>query len=352
MPVSPVSAAAMAAAAFLGGCSGGSSGAPSSVPAMGSAQTPVRAIPDWLVRAPARPFRAIAAPDSAQNGIYVSAFDDTSIFGFKSTYKTGHGPLCTVYTGVADIGDIAVDPQRDLVVPDGFTGFVRVYKGPEMCGSVSKQVVDPYGQPNGAASLNAESDAIVVSNIVGVNNKVGNLAICTLSGGCTAELTSSNITGYASGVALAKNGACWLASENAAFTAATMTYWAGCSGTGQAVTGFKNSSYGSLSIDKGGNLISLDFEGSGTGQLWVYSGCNPACRLVAGPFPLVGQPIEGALNAKGDTFGTIETQFPYGGQVDIYKYAPTKLTYEYSFDSSYAPVADPNGFAYSPALRE
>jgi hypothetical protein len=131
-----------------------------------------------------------------------------------------------------------------------------------------------------------------------------------------------------------------------------MTYWKGCTGSGQAVSGFRNSWYGSLSIDKQGNLVSVDVHGGAGGQLWVYSGCNPACTTVGGPFALEGNPLEGALNAKGDTFGTIETALPGGGTVDIYKYTPTKLTYEYSFNSSFALVSEPAGFAYSPALNQ
>ena len=202
-----------------------------------------------------------------------------------------------------------------------------------------------------AASFDATSGTIAIADIKGKHGSLGSLAVCSLSGGCTKKL-EPKFTGYATGAALAKNGDCWLTTENRAFTGAGMTYWRGCAGTGKLVTGFKNVSYGSLSIDKRGNLVSIDFTGGRTGQLWVYSGCNPACTLIGGPFPLAGQPFFGALNAKGNTFGTIESEFPYGGTVDIYKYTPIKVTYEYSFDSGFAPVSMPEGFAYSPALNQ
>ena len=297
------------------------------------------------------PLRRREAPDAAKRGIYVSSFDGTSIYGFRNGYRGGYGPMCTLYTGQVYINGIATDPSGNLIVPQNNGDQVKVYSGPDMCGSLLGSFKDPYGQPANAASFDATSGTIAIADIKGKHGSLGSLAVCSLSGGCTKKL-EPKFTGYATGAALAKNGDCWLTTENRAFTGAGMTYWRGCAGTGKLVTGFKNVSYGSLSIDKRGNLVSIDFTGGRTGQLWVYSGCNPACTLIGGPFPLAGQPFFGALNAKGNTFGTIESEFPYGGTVDIYKYTPIKVTYEYSFDSGFAPVSMPEGFAYSPALNQ
>jgi hypothetical protein len=344
-------AAAVCAAMALAACAGSqppTEAAPAS-PAVRAFHIPAQPYDVSAVRVSA--FRRIAAPDAAKRGIYVDSFDGTSIYGFKSGYKQGYGPMCTLFTGQVYINGIAADPSGNLIVPQNNGRWVKIYQGPDMCGTLLGFFKDPYGQPANAATLNAATGTIAIADIVDHGKAEGNLAVCSLATGCTGKLRPK-FKGYAIGVALAKNGDCWLTVENAPFTAAGMTYWRGCTGSGKLVSGFKNISYGGLSIDKNSNLVSVDFRGGTTGQLWVYSGCNPHCRLVGGPFQLQGQPFFGALNAKGDTFGTIESEFPYGGTVDIYKYTPTKVAYEYSFDSSFAAVSAPEGFAYSPALNQ
>lgn len=290
--------------------------------------------------------------DAAKAGIYASAYLDTSVFAFKSKYKGGRGPVCTIYTGYSYINGIAADPKGNLILPLGSPAAIDVYSGPGLCGSKLGHITDPYGQPAAAASFDAANGTIAVADLTTGKKAVGNIAVCTLAGGCTQELTNSNVTGFATGVALAKNGDCWLDSENAGSSGAALTYWAGCTGSGEATTGFQNTSFGGLSIDKSGNILAIDSSGGGTGQLWVYSGCNPACTVVGGPFALKHSPFYGALNAKGDTFGVMEDARPYGGEIDIYKYTPTKLTYKYSFNSGFEEVAYPEGIAFSPALSE
>ncbi|MGB8908565.1 MAG: hypothetical protein WCC84_07420 [Candidatus Cybelea sp.] len=307
-------------------------------------------------------FHRIAAPATAMAGIYVSAYSDTSILGFKSDYRRGRGPMCVVYSGYVWPNGIAADGEGNLIVPRQIDDTLAVYSGPGMCGTKLGEFRDPYGPPVNAASLNAATGVIAVANAHDrghLERRVGGLVLCTLKR-CTKKLTNPNITGYAFGVAVAKNGDCWLASENAGYAGAALTYWPSCTGPGEAATGFMNASYGGLSIDKNGNLVSVDVIGgaSGGGQLWVYSGCNPACTVVGGPFPLQGNPMQGALNGKGDTFGVMETNgaiggnITQGGSVDIYAYSPTKLSYKYSFATGLAPAASPEGFAYSPALQQ
>ena len=303
-----------------------------------------------ILQTPGAPFHRILVPYAATSGIYLSSYHGTSIYGFKSNYEHGHGPMCSVYIGAfRNVNGIAADPEGNLIVPRGAPHSAVIYAGPDMCGPELGKFADPYGEPDAAASANAGTGTILLANISGPHHSiVGNVAVCTLKNGCTKKLTNPNITGNGSGVALAKNGDCWLTSENAGSTAVAMTYWPGCAGHGEAATGFNGTSVGSLSIDKQGNLVSVDWEGGNAGQLWVYSGCNPACTLVGGPFPLEGNPVYGALNATGDTFGTMESGL--FGIVDIYKYSPMKLNYEYSFNSGIASA--PLGFAYAPALGQ
>jgi len=314
-------------------------------------QSSIEALPNsQILQAPATPFHRILVPDAAKSGIYLSSYHGTSVYGFKSNFKHDHGPMCSVYIGpFRNVNGIAADPEGDLIGPRGSPHSVVVYAGPDLCGPQLGEFSDPFGEPEAAISANAATGTILLADLSGPKHSIiGNIAICTLKSGCTKKLTNPNITGNGSGVALAKNGDCWLTSENAGSTSVAMTYWPGCTGRGEAATGFNSTSVGSLSLDKQGNLVSVDWDGGNAGQLWVYSGCNPACTLVGGPFALEGNPIYGALNATGDTFGTMESGL--FGIVDIYKYAPMKLTYEYSFNSGIASA--PLGFAYSPALQQ
>ncbi len=305
-----------------------------------------------------RPFRIAMPPGKATSGIYVSVSNGT-IEGFSST---GKALLCTIHLTVNALDDVAADPNGNLIVPLGqaySSGSVDVYRGPSMCGTQVGSFSDPYGYPINAVSMNALTGTIAVANEFRVGGSTGgNVAICTLKGGCTQELTGPNIIGAVAGIAMAKNGDCWLSStkwysavtRNFYYDSAQLTYWKRCRGVGQAVTGYQNEAYGSISIDSHGNLVSLD-EGnyySRHSQLWVYKGCDPKCTLVGGPFHLRGQyDTFGALNDKNDEYGIAETQHPV---VDIYKYNPTSVTYMHSFSDS-LPIHEVAGFAFSPSAK-
>jgi hypothetical protein len=290
--------------------------------------------------------------NAVKAGIYASSYRGTSVIGFTSGYRHGRGPNCLEYLGWnRHVNDIATDPAGNLIVPESAQPHdVVVYAGPGLCGPKLGEFKDHYGSPDAAASFNAATGTILLADIDGPHRRpAGNIAVCTLQSGCTKMLSNPNNAGLGTGVALAKNGDCWLSSFKRGSYTVAMTYWRGCKGRGEAATGFQGSSTGSLSIDKSGNLVSVDWAGGDAGQLWVYSGCNPTCTLVGGPFPLQGNPACGAFDAKGDLFGVIEEGVI--GIVDIYKYTPTSLTYEYSFDSGIA-TSDPLGFAFSPALGQ
>ena len=189
----------------------------------GSNVRPAEAAPDWARGTASRPFRRAAAPDPAKRGIYVSSFDGTSIYGFKNSYVQGSGPICTLYTGQVYVNGIAADSLGNLIVPQNNGNLVKIYRGPDMCGPLLGSLKDPYGQPANAASFNAATGTIVVADIEGKRGTLGSLAVCSLGSGCTRRL-EPKFTGYATGVALAKNGDCWLTTENRTFTAAGMTY--------------------------------------------------------------------------------------------------------------------------------
>jgi len=346
--LSKLSLGTLAAAAFLAACSGNTG---SSVPGVGGVQSQsrvtqaVRAVPAWLL-SPAGLFRGNPTPDKKKKSkglIYISSFAGSDVVGFTPTGASS----CTISTGDVAINGNAADPKGNLILPFGSTRTVSVYK-PKCGAQIGSAIADNDGQPSSASTFNAATGTIAVGNITSTATGVGSVDVCTVSGGCTTNLTASNITGYGGGVLLDKKGNCYLTSENASFTGSAMTYWAGCKGSGTAVTGWKNTYYGSITLDKKGNIDALDFEGGGTGQLWVYSGCNPACTVVGGPFALHGFAIYGAVNKKGNEYGAVEFET---GEVDLYKYTPTSLSYTSSFSSGFSASEEAEGLAFAPAVK-
>jgi hypothetical protein len=312
---------------LLAGCSAGNL-SPAAAP-----DQPASVIPQWVHTFGMRgiPPHPISYDTTPRSGIYAAEFYGSAILGYRDPNSRDAGPVCKV---TADyVNGLSIDTVGNLVVPNGYPAEVSVYHGSSLCGKVMGTFSDPFGQASDAASANAATGTIVVGNIeAGASNKVGNVAVCTLSKGCSRELKSAHITYYGGGVALAKNGDCWITSENdPSLSGATLTYFAGCKGSGQAARGWKNTYYGGLVIDKRGNLISIDFNSP---ALWVYKGCNPDCKIVGGPFALEGASFYGNLNRIGSELALGDAQY---GQVDVYRYAPTKLTYEYSFNKGLTP---------------
>ncbi len=367
-------AAPWLAVGLLAGCSAPSTSSPvSTIPNVGSAParaTHGRFVPQWSEFASVVPPELRARGDgalhgrpmpprgrrAAQGGIYGSQFFSATINGYHHR-NTGNGPpVCSL--GASYPNGIAVDNKGNLIVPDGGTRSIIVYQGPGMCGPEVGSVSDPFGQPSDAASADAVDGTIVVSNIFGNVDRSqgaphhdttsnGNISLCTLASGCTVDLINPAIY-EAAGVALANNGDCWASAiDSSGF--AILVYFAGCSGDGQLATGFENAYWGGLDIDKSGNIVSVDLGVSGSSSLWVYRGCNPACSLVGGPFPLLGQSVFGHLNKQSMAFVAGDVEF---GQLDVYDYSPTSLTYSYSINNGFAPSEDVEGAAYNPRSQQ
>jgi hypothetical protein len=285
--------------------------------------------------------------------MYVNQFAGAGPLGYPINNKANGPPVCTVGTGSgADVNGIAVDGKGNLITPVAVNATgqhaVDVWQGPGMCGKLLGSFTETNGQPSDAFSFDAAKGTIIVGNIFGPSGSVsaGSISVCTLAGGCTANLTNPAMFKVA-GVVMDKSGNCWASAEDSS-GAATLTYFAGCKGAGVQATGYMNTDYGSLEFDRAGNLVSLDKSGV---QLWVYSGCNPACTLVGGPFPLHGESVFGALNKQSMTFMAGDRP---NAQVDVYLYSPTSLTFLYSFNNGLAPYSslDPvEGVAYNPAAK-
>jgi len=285
---------------------------------------------------------------SSNKGLYVNQFYGNAVFGYPIQNKGNSPPSCTVPTGSSSyVNGIYVDPNGNLITPEASNvsaqHAVYVWQGPGMCGGQVGMFLDSYGQPASASSADAINGTILVGNIFDNSAAAGSISICTLAGACTANLTNAAMYKVA-GVLQDKSGNCWASAENTSGFA-TLTYFAGCTGGGTQATGFMNTDYGSLEFDKNGNMVSMDKTGL---QVWLYSGCNPTCTVVGGPFPLMNECVWGSLNKQSMTLACGAT---LAGQVDVYSYTPSSLTYMYSFNNGITPSGTVEGIAYNPPAK-
>jgi hypothetical protein len=276
-----------------------------------------------------------------RKGLYVSAFYD-AILGYSQNNRQNKPPFCEVSGGYAN--NVAVDRSGNLIVPDGSTNQVTIFSGPDMCGPQYATFQDAYGQPSAVASDDAISGTIAVANIFDSSGQPGSIALCSISYGCTSNLTNADMYEVA-GVAMARNGDCWADAVNAAGTA-TLTYFKSCVGAGVAARGFLNHYYGGLAVDAGSNLLSVSTFDS---KLYVYKGCNPRCTLLGGPFALEGEDVFVSLNGSSTMLAGADFE---QSRVDVYTYSSSSgVAFEYSFDNGLGPSPEVEGVAYSPSTR-
>lgn len=280
-----------------------------------------------------------------KDGIYVGEFSNSSVFGYAGENEQNAPPVCGETAGDFVV-DVAADSKGDLVVPSEQAEQIYVYRGPKLCGPLAATLHDPYGLPVDAASPDALTGTIAVANVEDdgpiSNPPPGSITICTAAKGCAINLTNPHMYRVA-GVALDARGDCFASAvdEN---DVAKLVYFARCSGKGRVASGFQNAGYGGLEFDKKGNLLSLD---DSDGRLYVYAGCRPKCRSVAGPFTLQGLSIYGKLDRSGTTFAAADYA---NGQIDVYSYDTTALTYQFSFNQDLLKGANVEGVAFSPGI--
>jgi len=305
----------LAVLALLAGC-----GAPSSMPngPRATAQTPT-----------------MQPPATAAAGLYVSvAGSGAAILGYNRKYKQ----ICRIESGYA--GGISADRAGNLLAASGASNTVTVYRGPQLCGPEYGSFSDPYGQPASISSRDALHGTIAVGNIFDKTGAPGSVSVCTVAGGCTANLTNSNMY-EVGGVALARDGDCWADATNSLGTA-SLTYFRRCAGAGKSATGFVNHYYGGIQIDRRGNLVTID---AFSGTIYVYKGCDPRCSLVGGPFALQGASVYGTLNVNSTMFAAADVDT---SEVDVYRYSPTGITYRFSLQPGSGASELLDGVAYSP----
>ena len=189
-------------------------------------------------------------------------------------------PTCTI-SGYA-INGWGVDLQQNLILPAASDGSsepsINVYAGPKPCGKLLGSIADTNGQASDAKSFDATKDSIYVGEILATSTSVGDVLVCSLkTSSCGPPVTNSAITGYGGGIAADTKGDCWMSAATSTTSGFVLVYWKGCKGKGAVATGTKNAGFGGLFFDAKGNLVSIDV----TGALYVYSGCDPKCKLVS-----------------------------------------------------------------------
>lgn len=340
---------AVVVVALLAGCANNSSGQDGSVPGMlvqtriaRDNRAPFSLVSAWMLPSGVQRLHLATGLTDAKKaigGIYGSEFctDNCELAGLINGYpnpdKKNVKPTCTI-TGNA-ISGWGIDLQGDLILPWAKSGnepsinepSINVYAGPKLCGKEIGSIPDSKGQIVDAKSFDATTDPIYVSEIAGEGSaNAGDVLICSLTTeSCGSPVTNSAITGYGAGVAIDTKGDCWMSAATSTTSGFVLVYWKGCKGGGAVATGTKNAAFGGLFFDAKSNLVSID----STGELYVYSGCRPKCKVVSSS-ALKGASIFGNLNQKGDRLAVGDVA---NTDVDVYSYAPTGIKYLYSFNN-------------------
>jgi len=348
---------------LLAGCAGmsGQSGSVPSVTtqsrvARAASRVPQSLVSPWMLGAGVgRLHLAIGLrPDkkASKGGLYGSEFYSNAsdgeglINGYPNPDKKNVKPSCSI-SGYA-INGWGIDPSGNLILPSSTESdaepSVNIYSGPGMCGKLLASLTDSTGQAADAVSFDATKDPIYIGELTDTSTGTGDIVICTVkSGGCEAPITNSAITGNGAGVAADAKGDCWLSAGTDTNTGFVLVYWKGCKGKGAVATGTKNAGFGGLFFDAKGNLVSVDV----TGALYVYSGCDPKCKVVSSS-TLKGASLFGNLNSKGNQLAVADIG---NSTIDVYTYAPTGVKYLYSFDNGLDGTDYIIGGGFNPTLK-
>lgn len=339
------------AAALLAGCGSNMVASNPSMPVGGPQQLQYRPESVYGDVAPPRTVQvlhSLVLPDKGKKppstGVYVAQFYATDLLGYPISNPKNKGPICTL-AGVSSVNDISVDLKGNLIEPDGGSGYVFVYKGPQMCsGKQLGLIPDSTGQPADASSADAATGNIAVSNLADKSSQPGEVLICTLKSGCTGTLTNSKIY-HAGGVIMSPKGDCWDDAKTSASGGAALIYWKGCKGSGAVASGFKSTYYGGMDMDNKGNLVIIDDMAETT---TIYSGCNPKCTVVGGPFALKGESFFGKLTSDNKEYIAVDRT---DAIVDVYSYSTKAIKFMYSYNKGLSTSYKPDGVAINPRSK-
>lgn len=336
---------------LISGCANSVSPSNSSIPSVGSASRPISVYDDFA------PLRSISVlheivPEAKKKppttGIYVSEFGLTDLLGYAADNKANKAPICTVQ-GVSSVNGVAVDLKGNLIDPDGGSGYVIVFKGPGMCPKKQLGLIsDTYGQPSDASTPTARPtrSPSATSWVRARRREACHSAPSKPARVRRTSPTASSTTRAASRCRPAATVG-WTR-RRVPPAARRLVYFKGCAGGGAVAKGFKQTYYGGIEIDNKGQLIINDLDGEDT---YIYSGCNPTCKVVGGPFMLKGESFFGKLNAANTDYAAVDRT---NGDVDIYSYTGKAIKYEYSFSKGITLSSSivPEGVAQLPRSKE
>jgi hypothetical protein len=273
-----------------------------------------------------------AEVSKALSGFYVNNAVATTIYGYKEPNRDDGSPACTI-RGLLGVERVALDQSANVIVPDGNSHVVMIYRGPNLCGRLLGSIVDQWGQPVDAASFDAATGTIFVADLSdGSGTHQGSIVRCTLAKGCGDRLTNPKLGGVIS-IALARSGDCWALTANSTGPNLALWYFKACEGSGERSSDFSARQSGNLDVDSAGNVVVIyqsSFPGYKHVFVTVYHGCDPHCERIGGPFVLGGGPGCGHLS-KDSASLAIAIGNASVNKVDVYKYSPAALTYSYSF---------------------
>jgi hypothetical protein len=367
MSISTRILAGSALAALLAGCAGGSGVAPVG-PATQSnhqaVQSSFKGFPHGRVpidaarmgapamRGPQLTLKNPPPPALKPAGLYVGEFWADFVSGFQANNYANSPAVCTLPAGY--VNGAQGDSAGYLYLPNGYdpitySSDVIVYdKSKNVLDTCAKEdgspILDSGGQAADAVATGGPNGTIYVGEIANYTTGAGDVAVCSLSGGCTANLQNSTITAYAAGVTEDSSGNVYLSGDTgspSAPGAPVLVEFAGGTGSGTVLNGYVNKGYGGLMFDKRGNLLSIDVTADAVN---VYGGCSTGTCSKISSLALTnsGGAIYGSLN-KANTLLAIGDYI--NGTVDVYKlkYSVKKgygLAYDYSVSNGLAGSED------------
>lgn len=322
--------AGVAGAAFLimEGCTQ-ASGAMS--PAPGVAQN---AAPEYYASgsrsATTSPSTRVKNPDATTiRGLYVTQAGygvGSGVWVYNKNYRKNKAPVCSIPMSYP--AAVTADALGNLYVvsnPNYTAGPATIFVYKPHCGSLIASVKDSYGYAN---TIVLHGSTWYVDNLYADSGGYsGNVAVCSKSSGCYADLTvppSLHLTSELYGAGVDKKGNVYADGytiDNSNIVLSIFK-WSHAQNPAKSIYAADlDGAGGPLIFDNAGNMII-----GGLDEYFVITGCPSAC-VTNGPFGLQGSVQEFALNKNGTRLFAANGH----GSVDVYTYnGPNAPTYLYS----------------------
>lgn len=324
---------AIAGAAFLilEGCtqSAGAVNPPSSAMQYPSSR---HYVPDDSTAVTSRLMRVRSPHSTTTSGLYVTQAGygvGSGVVVYKSNYKKNKSPICSI--PLSNPEGITADALGNMYVvsdPDYTNPPATIYVYGPHCGPLIATVTDPYGY---GATIAVHGSTWYVDNYYSTpGGKPGNVAVCSQSAGCYADLTAPPTAPFTSelyGAGVDKKGNVYADADIGTGSKILFSIfeWPHGKNPGKLIYSLpaadRDYAGGQVIFDSGGNM----FVG-GQDRYYLLTGCPSAC-VTNGPISVEAGGGTFALNKKGTELFVANSH----GSVDVYKYnGPSAPTYLYS----------------------